>query len=372
MSDRLVVVGTRDPGSWDAGFAHISYTDDLSTWTQVDLEPQVEQDSGLSDVIFVEGLGWVAVGFENIGDWVYEALILQSDDAETWNRISPPGEGNQASRIAYHDGLWVMTGSSSSIWTSTNLEDWTARSSNVNAGGQGLRGLVYADGLWIATGGNGVITTSPDGITWTARTSGTSNVLWTLDHNGAFWWAFSRLNDTRQSVDGESWIQGSNVESHTSAIRDCSWAQSRWHVVSDLARVYRSTDAFGSSWTFSEVQGVHFQQDQNRFLHFGNNVWVWGGTGWSTLDGSTLISHYVATSLDAVNWTLQSDAWSDNDGNYSKTTDAAAWGFVATGVPSLRLLQRDDDNEFGSSRIERVQVSSAQKSGRIPGPNAYW
>ena len=42
------------------------------------------------------------------------------------------------------------------------------------------------------------------------------------------------------------------------------------------------------------------------------------------------------------------------------------------GIPSLRLLQRDDDNEFGSSRIERVQVSSAQKSGRIPGPNAYW
>ena len=41
-------------------------------------------------------------------------------------------------------------------------------------------------------------------------------------------------------------------------------------------------------------------------------------------------------------------------------------------VPSLRLIQRDDDNEFGSSRIERVQVSSAQKSGRIPGPNAYW
>jgi len=41
-------------------------------------------------------------------------------------------------------------------------------------------------------------------------------------------------------------------------------------------------------------------------------------------------------------------------------------------IPSLRLIQRDDDNEFGSSRIERVQVSSAQKSGRIPGPNAYW
>ena len=41
-------------------------------------------------------------------------------------------------------------------------------------------------------------------------------------------------------------------------------------------------------------------------------------------------------------------------------------------IPSLRLVQRDDDNEFGSSRIERVQVSSAQKSGRIPGPNAYW
>ena len=41
-------------------------------------------------------------------------------------------------------------------------------------------------------------------------------------------------------------------------------------------------------------------------------------------------------------------------------------------TPSLRLAQRDDSNEFGSSRIERVQVSSAQKSGRIPGPNAYW
>ena len=41
-------------------------------------------------------------------------------------------------------------------------------------------------------------------------------------------------------------------------------------------------------------------------------------------------------------------------------------------IPSLRLKQRDDDNEFGSSRIERVQVSSAQRSGRIPGPNTYW
>ena len=46
--------------------------------------------------------------------------------------------------------------------------------------------------------------------------------------------------------------------------------------------------------------------------------------------------------------------------------------FYEPRIPSLRLIQRDDDNEFGSSRIERVQVSSAQKSGRIPGPNAYW
>ena len=63
--------------------------------------------------------------------------------------------------------------------------------------------------------------------------------------------------------------------------------------------------------------------------------------------------------------------WSNYQGftpNVSPNTIAA----MVIGIPSLRLNQRDDSNEFGSSRIERVQVSSAQKSGRIPGPNAYW
>ena len=81
-------------------------------------------------------------------------------------------------------GLFVSVGYSGTIFTSSDGNSWTKKTSGIS---HFLWGVTYGNGLFVTVGQSGTILVSSDGNTWTERTSGTSNSLRGVTYgNGLF------------------------------------------------------------------------------------------------------------------------------------------------------------------------------------------
>jgi len=72
------------------------------------------------------------------------------------------------------EGLFVSVGDSGNIFTSSDGNSWTKRTSGTS---KYLNGVTYGNGLFVTVGTDGTILTSSYGTSWTKRTSGTSKYL---------------------------------------------------------------------------------------------------------------------------------------------------------------------------------------------------
>ncbi len=120
-----------------------------------------------ADLIYVNGQ-YVAVG---------NTKIYTSIDGTSWVvKKNLEGSLYWFRAITYGNGLYVAVGSPGAIFTSTNLINWTQRSSGTSVI---IYDVIYADSEFVAVGNpylgsDGLILTSPDGITWSDQPSDTS------------------------------------------------------------------------------------------------------------------------------------------------------------------------------------------------------
>jgi hypothetical protein len=129
-----------------------------------------------SDLIYVNGQ-YVAVGNTRIYTSVDGTSWVVKKDLKgllTWFRA-----------ITYGGGLYVAVGYPGAIFTSTNLINWTQRSSGTSVP---INDVIYADSEFAAVGcrsstTDALILTSPDGITWNEQPSDARVHLYGVTYN---------------------------------------------------------------------------------------------------------------------------------------------------------------------------------------------
>lgn len=77
-----------------------------------------------------------------------------------------------------HDLSMACAVGDNGVFTSSNLTDWTQRTTDAN-----MKNVAWCTNQFVAVGFAGKILTSPDGVTWTARTSGTTAELYGVAEN---------------------------------------------------------------------------------------------------------------------------------------------------------------------------------------------
>ena len=134
-------------------------------------------------------------------NWFYE-----SSNGVNWNKhslIITGSENLDQMDIAYYNKTYVRVGCSGSIYTSSNLDNWTKRNSTVK---DKLVGITYGKGQFVVTGDNGVILTSKNGTTWTKQNSGTTSYLIRSRYAAGMYIAVGYNGTILQSLDGVSSI----------------------------------------------------------------------------------------------------------------------------------------------------------------------
>ncbi len=95
----------------------------------------------------------------------YSTAFSVPPQALQWRNPLP--QGNQLNGITYGRGVFVAVGSTGTILTSTDANEWIYH--HVEA--PSLRAVSYGDGLFVAVGENGAILTSTNGNEWVLRYS---------------------------------------------------------------------------------------------------------------------------------------------------------------------------------------------------------
>ena len=209
---------------------------------------------------------WVATGFSN--------QIRTSTDGNTWTTVTG-NFANAATSLAYGNGLWVAGSDLSQMRISTNGSTWTTVTSNFG-GTIRIDAITYGNGLWVAGGGYNQMRISTNGSTWTSVSGG--------------------FQFSIQSILALKYGGGIYVGSGNSAVR-------------------RSTD--GTTWTASN--GTF---NQNYYgLEYGQGIWVVGSA-----------NGVMMTSTDAINWTTITSNFGSN-GIYSIAYGNGLW--VAVGAPNI-------------------------------------
>lgn len=183
-----------------------------STWTPIKINTGTSYSVTSNSVKFLNnrfiallGIYWyktidgkkVRTKTEN---WFYE-----STNGTNWNKhelIIESNENLDQMDIDYNNGIYVRVGESGSIYTSSNLNNWTRRTSDTSLK---LVGISYGKGQFIITGDKGIILTSKDGINWNKQESGTETYLIRSRYANGMYIACGYNGVILQSIDGITW-----------------------------------------------------------------------------------------------------------------------------------------------------------------------
>lgn len=106
--------------------------------------------------------------------------------------------------ITYGNGLYVLVGESGSIFTSTDLNNWTRRKSGVSTR---LVGISYGKGTFVITGADGIILTSTNGIDWTKRVSNSISYLIRSRYDNGLFVAVGYNGTVLTSINAIDWVE---------------------------------------------------------------------------------------------------------------------------------------------------------------------
>lgn len=134
-----------------------------------------------------------------------ENWFFESTNGTNWTKhqlVVESSENLDQMDIEYHNGIYVRVGNTGSIFTSSNLDNWTRRISGTTLK---LVGISYGKGQFVVTGDKGIILTSQDGINWTKQDSGTEAYLIRSRYANGIYIACGYNGTILQSIDGISW-----------------------------------------------------------------------------------------------------------------------------------------------------------------------
>lgn len=115
--------------------------------------------------------------------------------------------------IDYKNGMYVSIGELGSIFTSSNLINWTRRTSGVDVK---LVGISYGKGQFVVTGDKGTILTSSNGINWAKQDSTTDSYLIRSRYANGMYIACGYNGTILQSIDGVMW---QDIDDGTAGVR---------------------------------------------------------------------------------------------------------------------------------------------------------
>ena len=99
------------------------------------------------------------------------SAVSVSNDGITWFAQPNPNFSGTPESIAYNGSVYVVVTSTNKIYSSTDLQTWTQRTSPIT-GAINLRTVIYAEGIFVTSGGNLDWAASSDGINWTLLVAG--------------------------------------------------------------------------------------------------------------------------------------------------------------------------------------------------------
>jgi hypothetical protein len=201
--------------------------------------------------------------------------ILTSTDSLTWEEKDVFASGNYNSVIfasnIFNNDVWVASGASGRLRTSTNLISWTSRASGF--GNSTITSLASGNNLFVAGGSNGQISTSTNSVNWVSVTSnfGTTSINSMSFGNNTFV-AGGNSGQVRSSLDGIVW--NSSVVSNFGATNITSVVFQNGIFVAAGESGQIRTSSNGTGWTTATS---NFGTSTVFALGFGNGRWLAGG-----------------------------------------------------------------------------------------------
>jgi Cep192 domain 4 len=258
--------------------------------------------------------------------------LYTSSDWETWTWRSS-GTNQSLRDVSYGGGTFVAVGEGGTILSSPDGVIWTGCDSGT---GYDLNGVSYGEGTFVAVGDGGAILTSSDGLTWSARDSGSHQGLNKVAFGKDTFVAAGRNGTLLTSADGAVWTpQSSGTHGHLDGI---AYGKDTFVAVGEA--ILTSSD--GKAWTEKKAGASH--------RIFG--VAYGGGVFAAVTDNGG-----VLTSSDASEWTLR-------DTGTHLTLYGIAYGkqeFLALGekgillqsepLPSPQISVSSTSLDFGSANV---------------------
>jgi hypothetical protein len=133
-------------------------------------------------------------------------LDYSTNGGVTWGTNNMGGSENIGCfKPAYGNGMFVVSGGASGVWSSSNGSSWTQRNGSVTG-----RYVWFANGLFFCGSYSGsTLYTSPDGITWSSRTSGLSTPVRCVFYGNGLYVATGGSGQLSTSTNAISWTSRS-------------------------------------------------------------------------------------------------------------------------------------------------------------------
>ena len=295
---------------------------DGTTWTI-----QTATTSNWHSVIYANNM-FVAVSQSS-------PYVMTSPDGISW--ATPSAPANSWNYVTYGNGMFVAVGTSSPyVMTSPDGITWTAETAPVGT----WRSVTYADGLFVAVGQSSpYVMTSPDGITWTAQTAVGNTWESVIYANGMFvavgLYSSGIMTSTNPAhisalvVNGDSTITGNLGVGTTNPLYDLDIQGStgvRVQTTSDTTTAFQVQNASGASLITADTKnqqvtitgGTTTQIIDSITTSAPSSHWKSVTYGNGMFVAVSVVSPYVMTSPDGINWT-------------ARTAPASLWKSVTYG-----------------------------------------
>jgi hypothetical protein len=222
--------------------------------------------------------------------------VSNADPLDNWHWRSPIPQGNDLSKVAYGNGIFVAVGDAGTIITSQDAVNWSIVNSLnplIN-----LKGIAYGKDVFVAVGNlpdwTGVICTSIDGVSWNVLDFVVSFYLIKVDYRNGIFIITGNSNRILTSSDGTKWTFRttgttewlSGVAYGNGTFVAVGYYQDYWNDLNSFATIFTSTD--GVRWT-SRTSGSVWPLYG---VAYGNNTFVAVGH-----------SGTILTSPDGITWT---------------------------------------------------------------------
>jgi len=248
-------------------------------------------------LISEDGITWTKKPSKKFTDIIWAGTQFVGLE-EPWNKIRTSTDGvnwaesgsasYELSSIAWSGSKYVAVGENGTIKTSSDLVTWSSPDAGTTVW---LHDVIWGDGQFIAVGDHTVLT-SPDGITWTERCNCVGANFGSVAWSGSLYVAANysgTSNESYTSPDGITWTQ--NINQHLDLV---AWSDSL-NLFAGISGYDSYTSPDGLTWTQAG--------------HIPATSWLIESLTW---DGTQFIvtsePGYIATSVDAQEWTIRSIA----------------------------------------------------------------